>query len=204
MVVQFLKVSLPLVLSIFCAFETDEQFYNRPQYDRLLSKASFEMAQHGSVQERSYLNVVIDLHKDGSFKVVKATRIFGEVILRDFQTSDFIYQATSEGTTLAVAFFPEDPFLVRALGDPESAKESTAQAKSAVIVVNIPLGHGSLAVIRKLRLRIFKLLPSTSVSKIDPSIFAELKAKKRLVLINDLPAKTLGRLIAKKLITVRN
>jgi hypothetical protein len=106
--------------------------------------------------------------------------------------------------TIAVAFFAEDPFLVRALGDPESARESTTQAKSAVIVVNIPLEYGSLSRISKLRLKIFKLLPGREISKIDPSVLAELKSEKRLVLITDLASKSFGRSISKKLITVRN
>lgn len=203
MLVEYLSV-VPLVLSMLFAFDTDPQYYNQPQNERLFSKVPTEMVQQASVQKLSYLNVVIDLKTDGSFKVLKATRIFGEVILRDSQISDFIYEATSGGTTLAVAFFPEDPFLVRALGDPESAKESTTQAKSAVIVVNIPLGHGSLSLIKGLQLRIFKLRPGTSVNKIDPSTFGELKAQGSLVLISNLPAKTFGRFISKKLITVPN
>jgi hypothetical protein len=201
MVAKHLRIVLRLVLSIFFAFEAGAQFHNQSENELWLSK---DMVQHGGVQERYYLNVVIELSKDGSFKVVKATRIFGEVILRDFQTSDFIYEATSGEMTLAVAFLPEDPFLVRALGESESAKESTTQANSATIVVNLPLEHGSLAEIRKLHLKIFKLLPGTNVDKINPSVFAELKAQKRLVLISDLPSKTFGRLISKKLITVRN
>jgi hypothetical protein len=184
------------------AFEASAQVYN--QNEKLLNKASPWMAQQGGVQERSYLNVVVDLKKDGSFEVVKATRVFGEVILRDFQTSDFIYQATIGETTLAVAFFPEDPFLVRALGDPQNPSENTTEAKAAVIVVNIPLEHRSLSAISKLRLKIFKLLPGTNVEKIDPCVFAELKAQKRLVLIRDLASKPFGRSISKKLITVRN
>ena len=192
MVLQHLRVGLPLVLSILLAFDTDWH-HNGAQNRRLLSNTSSEMGQADGVQERSYLNVVIDLKKNGSFKVIKAARVFGDVILRDFPTSDFIYEASSGGVTLAVAFFPEDPFLVRALGDPEVTKESTVQAESAVIVINIPLGHGSLSLIRKLRLRIFKLRPGTSVTKIDPSVFAELKLQKSLVLVNDLPARTFGR-----------
>lgn len=203
MALQQISLGLSLVLSVFFAFETDWQYSNRTKNERLLSRTSSEVGQEDGVQERSYLNVVIDLKKDGSFKIVKATRIFGEVILKDFQTSDFIYEASSSGMILAVAFFPEDPFLLRALGDPQSAKESTMKANSTVIVINIPLGRESLSVIETLRLRIFKLRPGTSVSKIDPSVFAELKAQKNLVLISDLPAKTFGRFVSKKLVTVR-
>ena len=203
MVAQHLSVVLRLVLSML-AFEAGARVYNQPKNDKLLNKASPQMAQQGGVQERSYLNVVVDLKKDGSFEVVKATRVFGEVILRDFQTSDFIYQATIGETTIAVAFFPEDPFLVRALGDPQNSSENTTQANSAVIVVNIPLERRSLTAISKLRLKIFKLLPGTNVDKIDPCVFAQLKVKKRLVMIRDLSSKTFGRSISKKLITVRN
>ncbi len=201
MVAKHLRVVLRLVLSMFFASEAGAQFHHQCENELRLSK---DMVQQGGVQERSYLTVVLELSKDGSFKVVKATRIFGEVILRDVQTSDFIYEATSGEMTLAVAFFPEDPFLVRAFGEPESANEVTIQANSATVVVNIPLEHGSLAEIGKLRLNIFKLLPGTNVDKINPSVFAKLKAQKRLVPISDLSSKTFGRLISKKLITVRN
>jgi hypothetical protein len=65
MVLQHLRVGLPLVLSLFLAFEPDCQYYNQAQNRRLLSNTSSEMGQVGGVQERSYLNVVLDLKKNG-------------------------------------------------------------------------------------------------------------------------------------------
>ena len=191
MIIPLVSTGMALLLSTFFALGAS-------------SNELPELAQSGPLQERSYLSIVINLKRDGSFDVVKATRIPGEVILRDYRTSDFVYEVSSGGTTLAVAFFPEDPFLVRAFADPDNAKENTSQGESAVITVNVPWDYRSLAAVRKLRLRIFKLLPGTTITTINPKILAELKTHKKLDLISGLHAKKFGRSISEKLTTIRN
>jgi hypothetical protein len=183
--VHNLKSALVLVVWALFAFQTAARCCNQTKEP---SKSS-----------RSYLSVVLDIKKDGSSQIIKATQLSGEVITRDFQTSDFIYEVTRGSTTWAVAFFAEDPFLVRALRGPANAKENSMQEKSAVIAVIVPVRDETPSAIRQLRLRIFKLLPGTNVGKIDFPVLQELKAEKKLTLIIDLPPNTFGRLISRKL-----
>lgn len=164
------------------------------------SSSEFQQKSNAGIPENAYLNLVMEIKKNGSFKIIKVTQIPGQVILKDFPTSDFIYEVTDNGKTVAASFFPEDPFKVRGYGGPQNAQETTAQGKSATVVINIPLTDASPAAISKIGLRILQLMPGTKMSKIDSSVLEDLRAQNKIILLYDLPANKLGPAISKKLV----
>jgi hypothetical protein len=151
-------------------------------------------------QSDSYLNLVIELRRNGSFKIIKATLIPGKVVVPDFPTSNFLYEATSGHMTLAIGFFPEDPFMVRGFADSQNSQERIANGQSATVVVNIPLIDASPAAINKIHLGIIKLVSHESTGSLNSAVLAKLKARRRAILLNDLPASKLAPAIRKILV----
>jgi len=154
-------------------------------------------------QSDSYLNLVIELRRNGSFKVIKATQITGQVILPDFPTSNFVYEVTSEHMTLAIGSFPDDPFTVRGFAGPDNAQERIAQGHLATVVINVPLVDASQAAISKIHLRIIKLMSEANTRSLSSVVLARLRAEGKAVLLNDLPASKLGPAIKKKLVRLQ-
>jgi len=159
--------------------------------------------QRSDISRNSYLNLVIELRSDRSFKVIKAGEIAGQLILPDYPLSNFVYEVTSDRGTLVVGFFAEDPFTIRGFADQQTANETSTEGKSATIVINIPLTGVTSAVISKLHVRIIKLVsePGTEMTSAD---LKQLLEKKKALLLYDLAAKKLGPAIRKKLVKLRD
>jgi hypothetical protein len=169
------------------------------QTDLVADRGRTPCYQNSHVPRASYLNLVIELRSDRSFKVIKAGQIAGQLILPDYPVSNFVYEVTNDHRTLVIGSFPDDPFTVRGLADRDKAKETSAEGKSATVVINVPLSEVTRDAIDKLHVRIVKLLLDTG-TEVTSTVIKQLLEQKKALLLYDLPPSKLAPAIRKKLV----
>lgn len=133
---------------------------------------------------RTYLNLEVKLGEAGSFEVTRAAELPGSVRLNSAPTSDYIYEVSNGGQTVAVAFLRDDPFIARGFDDPSFSRgEKIERRKTVTVILNVPAFALSMLERCKLGLRLYRLQPGVKVEAIDAEAFLRLREEGHLTLI---------------------
>lgn len=145
-----------------------------------------------ATRQECYINLVIRLTEGGAAEIVRARFIEGRLIQRDTPAGDYFYEVACGEEPRALAFLPEDPLTIR--GFAASAGEKVERAKSATIVINIPL-FGTPAGC-DLGLRFYRIELGEKIEKLDVDVLRRLKSQRRLRLQYEISSEKLRRALS--------
>lgn len=149
----------------------------------------------------SHLQLVLQVNSDGGAEVASAAEVPGPAPLNDEPLGDYLYEVTDGGTTLAVQALP-DPFEVRSFSPPGTTKgHHFARAKSATIVVQVPLPQADAGV-ERIGLNLIKLEPGEAPETVDLTSFARLRQENRVRVLATVPAAQLAPQIRLKAVSL--
>ena len=167
------------------------QFVGRDMRAVTQGKAtSVRQSEAAQVNEpRIYLNLELKISENGSFAVMRAAELPGNVRLNSVPTSDYIYEVSNGQQTVAAAFLRDDPFALRGFADPSTPQgEKTGRQATTTIIVNIPDFGLSMLDKCKLGFRLYRLRSGVKVDRMDADTLLRLREGGRLTSIMSVPA----------------